>query len=332
MFVINKHCIHIFNRQTLYFVGSHNSGDSYFLRVSLFDAKHGKISEEFRFTISSDIKGLRPSAAGEQNRGFDQRLLCTAHRAAFSVDLNSSAPSDVYLVLRIERTTHRLLHFNCSPTTYGSGGSGSSSSGSNLNNNKTLQQSLVSSHCEPYAWSLRPLFQDGATPGNPILETSSNFGIFFKLDANRLSDDFIFNSLRNLQSSTEKGGSGSHHSSSRSQTALNGRLAIDLQPALQASSHAYNTKHTGEVQHSYGSETLTLNSSFFLAGPGPSGGGAKPLSAILEIQSLRLLTLPFNEYFHLLYIYPQSLKFDSQKVFSKVSFYTPSSLSLFFIN
>lgn len=319
-----KFVINIVQTQILrfLFVASHNFGDSYFLRVSLFDAKHGKISEEFRFTVSGDIKGLRPSAAGEQNRGFDQRLLCTAYRAAFSLDLNSSTPSDVYLVLRIERTTHRLLHFNCSPTTYGSSGgssgSSSNSSGSNLNNNKTLQQSIVSSHCEPYAYSFRPLFQDGATSVNPILESSPNFGVFFKLDQNRLSDDFIFNSLRNLQSSTEKGGSGSHHSSSRSQTALNGRLEIDLQPAVQTSSHAYNTKHTGEVQHSYGSETLTLNSSLFLNGPGPSAG-AKAISAILEIQSLRLLTLPFNEYFHLLYIYPQSLKFDSQKVFSKVS-------------
>ena len=41
------------------------------------------------------------------------------------------------------------------------------------------------------------------------------------------------------------------------------------------------------------------------------------INPIVEIQSLRLLSQPYTEFFNILYIYPQSLRYDSQRVFSK---------------
>ncbi|KAJ6223084.1 hypothetical protein RDWZM_001629 [Blomia tropicalis] len=327
------------NNSTLNGIGPISSqcqmNDSFFLRISLFDVKHGKISEEFRFTISNDIKSLRSSAQADGNRGFDQRILCMASRAQFTVDLAYSSPQDVYLVLRIERTSHRLLHFNCVPlsmqTANSNGSSSSNRPGSgvnniiNLNNNKTTQSGIVSFHVEPYAWSIRPLFQDGSTNNrNLSLETQPNFGVFAKMDQNRLSDEFVLNSLRNLHGLDGKSNS---NSGGRSQTVLNGKLEIELQEVTTNNSPVsgsimtihQGSKHTGNDTTNSTANDLTINSSLFISNQSGQqlNNKEQPFNVILEIQSLRLLSNPYSEYFNLLYIYPQSLKFDSQKVFSK---------------
>lgn len=256
-----------------------HANDTYFFRISLFDTKHGKISEEFRHVTYPDIRSLRTSTPAEQNRDYDQRLLCNASKALFTVDLNYSQSNDLYLVLRVERTSHRLSHFNCLPINYSS---------STNNNNKVLNTGIVAQHVDPYAWSIRPLFH----PDSLILEATRNFGLFYKMDQSKLSDEFISNIYSQCPS--------------RSHTSITGKLDIEI---VEFETYLSQQKLIDD-----GSQEIIFNSSLFAKQPINS---MKPVSAILEIQSLHLIPQPYTEYFNILYIFPQSLKFDSQKVFSK---------------
>lgn len=256
--------------------------DSYFYRISLFDCKYGKISEEFRYVVSPDIPSLRTSKNAE-NRGFDQKILSTITRALFMVDLNQCNPNDLYLVLRVERTTHRLTNYICYPNI--------TANASSNNNNKVNNPSIILHHVEPYAWSIRPLFHTDSLN----LETRSNFGPFYKMDQNRLSDEFICNMLNQPTTTSNRS------------TVISGRLEIEL---IDYKSHLKQMKNE--------THDLLFNPSFFMQKPFlENKTQMKPMNPVLEIQPLRLLPQPYTEFFNILYIYPQSLKFDSQRVFSK---------------
>lgn len=257
--------------------------DSYFFRISLFDVKHGKLSEEFRYVLSPDIRTLRTSTMAEQNRCYDQRLLCSTSRSLFTVDLSYSNTNDLYLVLRVERTSHRLSHYNCLPANY---------SLTTNNNNKVLNTGIVTQHVDPYAWSIRPLF----LPDSRTLETSNNFGLFYKMDHSKMSDEFILNIL-NLYTQCP----------SRSNTTINGKLDVDI-----IEYETYLNQINRKIDDNC--TDVLFNSSLFMK---QTNDNCKQPTPILEIQSLRLIPQPYIDYFNILYIFPQSLKFDSQKVFSK---------------
>ncbi|KAH7636311.1 dedicator of cytokinesis protein 11-like protein [Dermatophagoides farinae] len=274
--------------------------DSYFYRISLFDCKLGKLSEEFRYVVSSDIHSCRSSSLAEGNRGFDQKLLCTVTKALFQVDLNHSNPNDLYLVLRVERTWHRLQNYMCCPII-------NSQNNSQNNNNKVAHSLMILQHVEPYAWSIRPLFH----PDSLNLETNPSFGLFYKMDQNRLSDEFICNILNQV----------SHQSTStRSQTIISGRLEIEL---IDLKTFLKQIKSQHEEKEN-NAEIVIFNPSVYARKAIDSENSGKKtqqqqvlINPIVEIQSLRLLSQPYTEFFNILYIYPQSLRYDSQRVFSK---------------
>ncbi|KAF7494499.1 Dedicator of cytokinesis protein 9 [Sarcoptes scabiei] len=275
--------------------------ESYFYRISLFDCKVGKISEEFRYVVSQDIRTIRASKIADQNRGFDQRIMSTISKALFAFDLDQHNPNDLYLVLRVERTSHRLQNFFCIPSSSAVNNSCQNIAPNNsIHNNssnyyhKTPKQSIISQHLEPYAWSVRPLFLHDSLN----LETKTNFGCFYKMDSNRLSDEFICNVLNQVSQSL----------SQRSQTVVSGRLEVEI---LDYNLYLRQSKNENN--------DVLFNSSLFAQKPilEQKSNQVQLITPILEIQSLRSIPKTFNEYYNILYIYPQSLRFESQKIFSK---------------
>jgi hypothetical protein len=80
--------------------------ESYFAKISLFDTKCGKISEEFRFDFISDSSGRQ---SRDSSRSFDElSSVSNATKAVFSIDLTQNQRQDLFLVLRIEKSSHRV--------------------------------------------------------------------------------------------------------------------------------------------------------------------------------------------------------------------------------
>ncbi len=80
--------------------------ESYFAKISLFDTKSGKISEEFRFDFISSSSGRQ---SRDSSRGFDElSSVSNATKAVFSIDLTQNQRQDLFLVLRIEKSSHRV--------------------------------------------------------------------------------------------------------------------------------------------------------------------------------------------------------------------------------
>jgi hypothetical protein len=80
--------------------------ESYFAKICLFDTKCGKISEEFRFDFISDSSGRQ---SRDSNRSFDEMSsVSNATKAVFSIDLTQNQRQDLFLVLRIEKSSHRV--------------------------------------------------------------------------------------------------------------------------------------------------------------------------------------------------------------------------------
>ncbi|KAH9420409.1 Dedicator of cytokinesis protein 9 [Dermatophagoides pteronyssinus] len=286
--------------------------ESYFYRIALFDCKLGKLSEEFRYVVSTDIHSLRSSSMADGNRGFDQKLMCTVTKALFHVDLSQSNPNDLYLVLRVERTLHPLKNYICYPIV------NMNNNHHNNNNNKIAHNLImIKQHIEPYAWSIRPLFHTDTLN----LETNSNFGLFYKMDQNRLSDEFILNLLNHHHHQSTS-------SSTRSQTIIQGRLEIELIDwktfEKQQQQMNKNEEQDKNAEIIIFNPSIYPNKTIILENNNNNNNNVKQqqqqqilINPILEIQSLRLLSKPYREYFNILYIYPQSLRYDSQRIFSK---------------
>jgi hypothetical protein len=125
-----------------------------FVKMALFDAKAGKVSQEFRF----------------RDAVCDRTAL-----------YNVTPGGDLYLVVRVERCAHKT----------------------------SLRPQ--SAHREPFAWSARPLFSaDGALISGAISSP------LFKMDSNRMSDDYVTQSLNN-------------QNLMRNNTTLGGHLVVNLE-------------------------------------------------------------------------------------------------------
>lgn len=223
--------------------------EPYFTNACIFDAKNGKITEEFRFDLNNE-KARELITWTNENKYNNPS-------AIFKVE---SPSNDLYLVLRVEKI------LQASPT------NSYIKAKEEGNNNKIAGKlfkhlkencARLSMFRQPFVWTAKPIFSLNSNR----LDTNKNFSSFYKQDSNRITDEDIAKQL--LSTGNEK---------FKSSTIVPGKVMVDIK----------EVESLNEVE-----------------------------TEAIQIQSLNLIPTPNTEFVNFLYVYPKSLKFDSQSVFAK---------------
>ncbi|VDM46045.1 unnamed protein product [Toxocara canis] len=279
--------------------------EPFFVRIFLFDARAGRrLSEEFRVNPNSDeLDGMLKMADGPSRRngnerssleedganGISQRILSDkrATKAFFSLlflsfRILAEPHRDVYVVVRVER----VLSPDTSADVY------MKSSGDVKNTTKL--QKMITQACArlgayrtPFAWAARAVFQDMLGCGVKLPDEMQ----LFRCEGNKLSDSDLQKSLTDF-SRNEK--SGKLTPISGANVVLNLDISAKLSEFPMRISPSLMPVRPWDV---------------------PSDSCVSPC---FELQSFGdAVVEPYSSLINLLYVYPLSLKYDSQKTFTK---------------
>ncbi|KHN79568.1 Dedicator of cytokinesis protein 9 [Toxocara canis] len=271
--------------------------EPFFVRIFLFDARAGRrLSEEFRVNPNSDeLDGMLKMADGPSRRngnerssleedganGISQRIL-SDKRATKMICSVAEPHRDVYVVVRVER----VLSPDTSADVY------MKSSGDVKNTTKL--QKMITQACArlgayrtPFAWAARAVFQDMLGCGVKLPDEMQ----LFRCEGNKLSDSDLQKSLTDF-SRNEK--SGKLTPISGANVVLNLDISAKLSEFPMRISPSLMPVRPWDV---------------------PSDSCVSPC---FELQSFGdAVVEPYSSLINLLYVYPLSLKYDSQKTFTK---------------
>lgn len=270
--------------------------EPFFTSVAVFDAKKGKITEEFRFDVNHKlVKDMLPThtvtnedaidedAIDEDAKEYTNEWIMNPKGAVFSLN---SANTDMFLVMRIEK----VLSGSISSTSDGyikSSDNGIGKVGMKMHKwARATCQRMGSQYRMPFAWAAKPLFKQANT-----LDTSSDFGALYRQEGNKLSDEDLLKYLNELKNNEKL----------RNVTIIPAKITITLRELKteQVPSNCLTSLHLPIVPF-----TLPISN-----------------PATLEVQQFLLsnpsCTYPFNYYVNLLYVFPKCLKYDGQKMFAK---------------
>uniref|UniRef100_F1KPQ6 Dedicator of cytokinesis protein 11 n=1 Tax=Ascaris suum TaxID=6253 RepID=F1KPQ6_ASCSU len=286
--------------------------EPFFVRLFLFDARAGRrLSEEFRVNPNSDeLDGLLKLANVSSKRsisersaleedginGIAQRML--ADKRATKMICSVAQPHrDVYIIARIER----VLSSDTSADVY-------MKSGGDVKSTTKLQKMIaqacakLGAYRTPFAWAARPVFQDMLGCGAKLPDEMQ----LFRCDGNRLGDSDLHKLLIDF-SRNEK--------SAKLMPIPGANIVLNLDISAKLSEFP-----------------MRINPSLMPLRPWnvPSDSLVSPC---FEVQSFGDAVIePHTSLVNLLYVYPLSLKYDSQKTFGKarniactVKFITASS-------
>ncbi|XP_053212852.1 dedicator of cytokinesis protein 9-like isoform X2 [Panonychus citri] len=269
--------------------------EPFFTSVAVFDAKRGKITEEFRFDVNNDlVKEMLPKGKLERQdsmdmedaREFTDDWIVDPKSAIFSIH---SPSTDMFLVLRVEK----VLTGSISSTSDGyikSTENGAGKLGVKMHKTaKATCQRMGTQYRMPFAWAAKPLFKS-----TKCLDTSSDFGSIYRQENNRLSDEDLIKHLNELKNNEKL----------RNVTVIPGKISCSLKEL--------STTVTNDIPDT------VLTSSHLPVVPFKT----PPIEpAIIEVQEFLLtnprIASPSTHYVNLLYVFPKCLKYDSQKFFAK---------------
>ncbi|XP_074596119.1 dedicator of cytokinesis protein Ziz [Brevipalpus obovatus] len=265
--------------------------EPFFTSVAIFDAKRGKITEEFRFDVNDKlVKEMlpRPHLERQDSMEFEGKeypddWIINPKSAIFSLhQLNT----DMFLVIRIEK----VLSGSISTTSDGyikSSESGNGKAGLKLHKSaRAACQRMGAQYRMPFAWAAKPLFK-----ASRVLDTSPDFGPIFRQESNRLSDEDMTKYLNDLKNNEKL----------RNVTVIPGRITAKIR----------ELNDDKVPQNSVTSCHL------------PVSPFSSPISqpATIEVQEFLnndpRVANPFTHFVNLLYVFPKCLKYDGQKFFAK---------------
>nr|CDJ91787.1 Pleckstrin homology and Dedicator of cytokinesis domain containing protein [Haemonchus contortus] len=264
--------------------------EPFYVKIFVFDASQGKrVSEEFQIDCSEKANEI-PDPNGEDDLiktyGVGRAQLTT--KAASQMMFTTCNPTkDLWVVCYVDR----MLSLDYSGDLYMKS-SGDPKAVAKLQ--KLIQTSSIrlSKYRQRFAWAARPLHDENLArdSSNPRANKGSSTMQLFRCDSNKLTDQDLQKYLGDFAKMEKAGKS----------VLPNSSMAVKVE-AL-----SFEDEFQSRV-----------NPSFFALKPWKLSNDS-PVPPVFELQTFGdPIAEPYSQLFNLLYIYPLSLKYDSQRVFPK---------------
>lgn len=266
--------------------------EPFFTSVAVFDAKRGKITEEFRFDINDElVKDMLPRATLERqdsiefdSKEYGDEWINNPKRALFT--LRQPNP-DMFLVIRIEKVLSGSISATSDCYVKSSEHGGSGKLGLKMHKSaRAMCQRMGSQYRMPFAWAAKPLFKS-----SKILDTTPDFGQIFRQESSKLSDEDITKYINDLKNNEKL----------RNVTIIPGKITAKLSQLNNddVPKNCLTSCHLPVVPFKYqDNDPATIEIQEFLT------------------NDPRLAT-PFTHFVNLLYVFPKCLRYDGQKFFTK---------------
>ncbi|XP_072478156.1 dedicator of cytokinesis protein 9 isoform X1 [Notamacropus eugenii] len=266
--------------------------EPFFVTLSLFDIKHNrKISADFHVDLNHfSVRQMLPGPPQHMVNGsgdslqriqnfFHEAMLQYPKQGIFSV---TCPHPDIFLVARIEKVLQGSITHCAEP--YMKSSDSSKVAQKVLKNAKQACQRL-GQYRMPFAWAARTLFKDSS--GN--LDKNARFSALYRQDNNKLSNEDMLKLLADFRKPEKMA----------KLPVILGNLDITIDNVSSDFPNYVNSSYIPMKQFEHSTKTLvTFEVEEF-------------------VPCIPKHTQPFTIYNNHLYVYPKSLKYDSQKSFAK---------------
>ncbi|XP_034950532.1 dedicator of cytokinesis protein 9 isoform X2 [Chelonus insularis] len=269
--------------------------EPYHTTLCLFDARNGrKLSENFHFDVNHEIvrdmvQELSPNGVltekNEQSelpnelKNIPEKWIQYPKQAIFSI---SNPHPDVFLVVRIEKILQGSICQTSEPYIRATK---DPRLGLKVHKNVRACCQRLGNYRMPFAWAARPLFRLYSNE----LDTSSDFPAIYRQEGNKMRDDEILKMLAEYRKPDKLS----------KLTVIPGWLKLTIEPLSDIPEN-------------------TLTTSLAPLKPFPLPPTNKPTIEVAEFESSCEKDVhPYTTYLNHLYIYPQVLNFDTQKIFNR---------------
>ncbi|KAM9038084.1 dedicator of cytokinesis protein 9 isoform 2-T2 [Sarcophilus harrisii] len=266
--------------------------EPFFVTLSLFDIKHNrKISADFHVDLNHfSVRQMLPGPPQHLVNGsgdslqriqsfFHEAMLQYPKQGIFSV---TCPHPDIFLVARIEKVLQGSITHCAEP--YMKSSDSSKVAQKVLKNAKQACQRL-GQYRMPFAWAARTLFKDSS--GN--LDKNARFSALYRQDSNKLSNEDMLKLLADFRKPEKMA----------KLPVILGNLDITIDNVSSDFPNYVNSSYIPMKQFEHSTKTLvTFEVEEF-------------------VPCIPKHTQPFTIYNNHLYVYPKSLKYDSQKSFAK---------------
>ncbi|KAE9413296.1 hypothetical protein Angca_009317, partial [Angiostrongylus cantonensis] len=262
--------------------------EPFYVSIFAYDVSCGKrVSEEFHLECSSDIgDNVVEAPKDDLTKIFGVSRMQLTCRTANQVILKTFCSSeDLWVVFRVDR----MLSLDCSGDLYMKS-SCDIRAVSKLQKLVQLSQHRLSEYRQRFAWTARPLRKTNI--GKPASSNSNDYTLMqlFRCENGRLTDTDIQRYLNDFTKMEKTGKS----------IVPNSSVSMKV-----------------ELLHSEETFRARVNSSMYALTPLELPGDTA-VPPVFELQTFEdVIAEPYSDFVNLLYIYPLSLKYDSQRVFTK---------------
>ncbi|XP_076304439.1 dedicator of cytokinesis protein Ziz isoform X14 [Tachypleus tridentatus] len=281
--------------------------EPYITTLAVYDAKMGrKVSEEFRFDVNHPyIRNMLPKPGKRRNgpsnhsvttngegvgtkmslpvlADLGEEWLTFPKQAIFTVQKEDP---DLYLVVRIEKVLQGGITSASLPYLKQGGGVGDGRLGLKVHRQVRACCQRLGHYRMPFAWAARPLFK----PVSLELDTSSIISAVYRQESSKLSNDDLIKLLAEFKKPDKM----------KHLVNIPGEIKITIKQLKEPIPN-------------------TLSSSLIPVHPFPIPPVHNPTIEVDKFPTdVPSDNHPFTIYKNHLYIFPRSLKFDSQKIFTK---------------
>ncbi|KAG8037848.1 hypothetical protein G9C98_006059 [Cotesia typhae] len=268
--------------------------EPYYTTLSLFDARNGKkLSENFHFDINHEIvrdmvQELSPVSELTDNdkaelpnelKNIPDKWIKYPKQAIFSI---SNPHPDIFLVVRIEKILQGSICQTSEPYVRATK---DPRLGLKVHKNVRACCQRLGNYRMPFAWSARPLFRLYSNE----LDTFSDFPAIYRQESNKMRDDELLKMLTEYRKPDKLS----------KLTVIPGWIKLTIEPLAEIPENS-------------------LTTSLAPLKPFPLPPVSNPTFEVSEFESLSEKDVhPYTTYENHLYIYPQVLNFDTQKIFTR---------------
>ncbi|XP_046607088.1 dedicator of cytokinesis protein 9 isoform X5 [Neodiprion virginianus] len=269
--------------------------EPYQTTLCLFDVRNGrKLTENFHFDINNEVvrnisKELSPVGImtekeedvplPEEIKSLPKEWLMYPKQAIFSV---SNPHPDIFLVVRIDKILQGGICQTSEPYIRATK---DPRLGLKLHKQVKAACQRLGNYTMPFAWAARPLFRLYSNE----LDTASDFPAIYRQEGNKIKDDELLKLLSEYRKPEKLS----------KLTIIPGWLKLKIEPITEIPEN-------------------TLTTSFVPLKPFPIPPTSEPTLEIAEFEgSSEREVHPYITYINHLYVYPQTLSFDTQKIFTR---------------
>ncbi|XP_033225104.1 dedicator of cytokinesis protein 9 isoform X4 [Belonocnema kinseyi] len=269
--------------------------EPYYTTLCLFDARNGrKLTENFHFEVNHDIvcdlvkESSPPSVLTEDSKNVElpddlssipSEWIRFSKQAIFSI---SNPHPDIFLVVRIDKILQGSIYQTSEPYLRATK---DPRLGLKVHKQVKACCQRLGNYRMPFAWSARPLFRLYSNE----LDTSSDFPAVYRQEGNKIKDEELLKLLSEYRKPEKL----------NKLTTIPGWLKIKIEPLSDIPDNS-------------------LTTSLAMLKPFPLPPATEPTLEIAEFESSSEKEIhPYATFVNHLYVYPQSLCFDSQKIFTR---------------